>query len=96
MLNAEWYDVIQIVITSLIGMLGVGMCLEKYWERRMNIFQQFVALVGGLALIYPGTLTDIIGIVLVGAVIVWQKAQKNILVFLSDLVPIPLLAPIVF
>ena len=78
MLNAAWYEVLQIVATSLIGMLGVGMCLEKYWNSRLNIFQQAMALAGGLLLIYPGTLTDIIGIVLVGGVILWQRFQNRV------------------
>lgn len=73
MLNAAWYEVIQIVLTSIIGMIGVGMCLERFWVRKLNVVQQIMALVGGLCLIYPGTLTDIIGIVLVGSVILWQR-----------------------
>ena len=77
MLNAAWYEVLQIVVTSLIGMLGIGMCLEKYWARKMNIVQQILALVGGLALIYPGLLTDVIGIILVGSVILWQQLQNR-------------------
>lgn len=77
MLNAAWYEVVQIVVTSLIGMLGVGMCLEKFWDKRLNIIQRLLALLGGLALIYPGTVTDIVGIVLVGGVIVWQRLQRN-------------------
>ena len=75
MLNATWYQVIQIIITSLIGMLGVGMCVEKFWTSRLNILQQLIALGGGLCLIYPGTLTDVIGIVLVGSIIFWQRFQ---------------------
>lgn len=77
MLNAAWYEVIQIVATSLIGMLGVGMCLEKFWNTKLNILQQAMAIVGGLLLIYPGTLTDVAGVMLVGGVIVWQRFQKN-------------------
>ena len=77
MLNAAWYEVLQIVVTSLIGMLGVGMCLEKFWNSRLNIIQQVMALGGGLLLIYPGTVTDIAGIVLVGGVILWQRFQNR-------------------
>ena len=78
MLNAAWYEVLQIVATSLVGMLGIGMCLEKYWNSRLNIFQQAMALAGGLLLIYPGTLTDIAGIILVGGVILWQRFQNKV------------------
>lgn len=77
MLNAAWYEVVQIVVISLVGMLGVGMCLEKFWNTKLNIFQQAMALVGGLLLIYPGTVTDVIGVVLVGGVVVWQHFEVN-------------------
>lgn len=75
MLNAAWYEVVQIVITSLVGMLGVGMCLEKFWESRLNILEQLMAIAGGLLLIHPGLVTDLIGIALVGSVMLWQKLQ---------------------
>ena len=79
MLNAAWYEVVQIAVTSLIGMLGVGMCLEKFWDRKLNILQQGMSLAGGLCLIYHGTLTDVIGIVLVGGVILWQRLEGRAL-----------------
>ena len=78
MLNAHWYEVLQIVVSSLVGMFGVGMALERYWKSHLNVLQVLMALAGGLMLIYPGTLTDLIGIALVGLVVVWQRVQlKN-------------------
>lgn len=77
MLNAAWYEIVQIAVTSLIGMVGVGMCLEKFWTSRLNVIQQLLAFAGGLLLIYPGTWTDIIGIALVGSVIAWQRVQAR-------------------
>ena len=77
MLNAAWYEVLQITVTSLIGMLGVGMCLERFWDTRLNLPQMGMALAGGLCLIYPGTLTDLIGIALVGGVILWQRLARK-------------------
>ncbi len=75
LINTTWLQVIQIVATSLVGMLGVSMCVEKYWSTRLNILQQLLALVGGLMLIDPGTVTDVVGVALVGSVIVWQRFQ---------------------
>ncbi len=77
MLNATTLEIVQIIITSLIGMLGVGMCVEKYWNSRLNALQQVIALAGGLLLIHPGTVTDLIGISLVAAVMVWQHIQNK-------------------
>lgn len=77
MLNAEWYQVLQIAVTSLLGMLGIGMCVEKFFITRLNVLQQLLALAGGLMLIDPGLVTDIIGIVLIAAVIAWQKVKPG-------------------
>ena len=77
MLNAQWYEVLQIILTSLVGMFGIGMGLERFWKSKLNILQALMALAGGLLLIYPGTLTDVIGIVLVGVVVFWQWMQSK-------------------
>ena len=77
MLNATPLQIVQIIITSLIGMLGVGMFVERFWDTKLNILQMLMALAGGLCLIYPGTLTDIIGIALVGSVIGWSRISKK-------------------
>ena len=77
MLNAEWYQVLQIALTSLLGMLGIGMCIEKFFITRLNALQQLLALAGGLMLIDPGLVTDIIGIVLIAGVIAWQKVKPG-------------------
>ncbi len=77
MLSAQWHEILLIAVTALIGMFGVGMAVEKYWDSRLNIIQQGMALGGGLALIVPGLYTDIIGISLVAGVVIWQKLQKK-------------------
>lgn len=78
MLNATWLEIVQIMITSLIGMLGVSMCMEKFWDTRLNLLQQMMALCGGLLLIHPGTITDVVGVVFIGVVIIWQKIQTKV------------------
>ncbi len=77
MLNAAWYDVARIAGTSLIGMLGIGMCVEKFWTSKLSIPQQLLALAGGLMLIDPGGVTDLAGIVLIAVVLVWQKIRPT-------------------
>ncbi len=77
MLNAQWYEVLQIILTSLIGMFGIGMGVERYWKSKLNILQMLMAIGGGLALVYPGTLTDVIGLVLVGLVVLSQWLQNR-------------------
>ena len=63
-------EVIMIVITSLIGIASVSAAMEGYIMGSLNWFQRGLMLVGGLMMIYPGTMTDLIGIALSGAVLV--------------------------
>ncbi len=77
MLNAHWYEVVLIAVTAVIGMFGIGMAVEKYWESRLNVLQQLMALAGGLLLIIPGLVTDGIGFSLIALVVLWQRIQKR-------------------
>ena len=73
-------DVVQgviIIVTSLVGLTGVAGGLEGYMVTNMNPIQRILAVVGGLCLIIPGTVTDLAGIAIVGASVVWQLADKK-------------------
>ncbi|MDR0896756.1 MAG: TRAP transporter permease [Oscillospiraceae bacterium] len=78
MLNAPWYQVVQIAVTAIIGMTGIGMALEKFWTVKLTVIEQIIALAGGLMLIEPALLTDAIGIVLVGGVYLWQRHRGKV------------------
>ena len=66
-----------IVVTSLIGIFGVSSGLAGYFLDFMNWPQRILAIVGGLMLIDPSVTTDIIGVVLVALVLVWQLATRK-------------------
>ena len=57
LVNTTWYEVLLITVTSIIGMYGV--C--------------YGSIAGGLLLIYPGIGTDVFGVALVGAVMLWRR-----------------------
>ncbi len=65
-------QVILIIATSLIGIFGVSAGLEGYIFTHMNPIQRIMSAAGGLLLIDPNGITDIIGISLVALVVVWQ------------------------
>ena len=79
MLNAQWHEIVRIVLTSLVGMLGIGMAVERFWIKKLNLVQQLMAFAGGLLLIDPNLATDLAGITLVSIVIIWQKLSKEII-----------------
>jgi len=51
--------------------------VEKYWESKLNLLQQLMALAGGLLLIIPGLVTDAVGFTLIALVVIWQRVQKK-------------------
>lgn len=75
MIDTNAMEVIRIVITSFIGIFGVAAGLEGYLKKEMNPLQRVLFVVAGLMLIFPSWITDIVGIVLIAAVIVWQYAE---------------------
>ena len=72
--------VLQIALTSVIGIFGVSSALEGYIFKRMPLWERIVAAIGGLALIYPGLSTDLIGLGAVAVVLAVQfigRRQKQ-------------------
>jgi len=72
LINAEPLQVVQIVITAAVGMLGVCMGLMGYMGSNLSMPLRLVAIAGGLCMIIPGGLTDAIGLVLMGLVTVYS------------------------
>ena len=78
LVDTDLMEVILIAATSLVGMFGLGMGLEGFFRGKLPWWLRIVAIGGGLCLIYPGTLTDVIGVCVVAAVIALQLLrQKN-------------------
>ena len=80
LVNTTWYEVALITVTSIIGMYGVTYGLSGFSSgeqsgsgRVTGICKRLVSIAGGLLLIYPGIGTDIFGVALVGAVMLWRK-----------------------
>ncbi len=77
LINTTIPEVILICITSCVGMFAVSAALQGYFLHNMKWFERVLTVAGGLMLIYPGLVTDIIGLSLVGIVIVIQLLTKK-------------------
>ncbi|MBG9589542.1 TRAP transporter permease [Cytobacillus firmus] len=62
MIDTTWYYLIWVVFTALAGMMAIGAGVIGYWLRKLNIFERLLGIVGGLLLIYPEGVTDIVGL----------------------------------
>jgi TRAP transporter 4TM/12TM fusion protein len=71
------FEVILIILTSLVGIFGVSAGLEGYIITNMNPVQRILSAVGGILLIDPNLVTDLVGVLLVATVVVWQVLDKK-------------------
>lgn len=70
-------EVILICITSFVGIFAVSSALEGYFLHHMKWYERILCVVGGLLLIYPGLVTDVIGLGLVAVVLVAQILTRK-------------------
>lgn len=65
-------EVIQIIVTSCIGMFGLSIGIAGYMVKPLRVFERLPAVAGGLLLIHPGLITDITGFGLIALVVIFQ------------------------
>ena len=70
--NTSTLQVVLVVITSLIGIFGVSAALNGHLFCRINPLVRILFAAGGLLMLDPSVITDVIGIVLFAAAMVWQ------------------------
>jgi TRAP transporter 4TM/12TM fusion protein len=72
--------VIQIVVTSIIGIIGVGSAVAGYLITKESFIERIVFFVGGIMMVTPGSKTDLIGggLILLGYLIQRSKLTKKI------------------
>lgn len=69
--------VVQIAITAFIGVFAVASALEGYCFARMHMITRIFIAAGGLMLIHPALLTDVIGIAVVVAILVFNRVVEK-------------------
>ncbi len=78
MINATVLSVIFICLTALIGMFGISIALEGYGFRTASIIERLLFAAGGFLCVIPETKTDIIGLILMAALIAYQLLRNSI------------------
>jgi len=69
---------LPMIVTAIIGLVGIGAGFIGYLNAPINPLMRIVSLAGGLCLVIPGTMTDVIGVVLVALVVFASTvAQKK-------------------
>ena len=79
LVDASVLEVIIVVATSLIGIFGVASALNGYLFRPIPLLIRVLCAAGGLLMLDPSTVTDLIGIAVLAAAILFQyfSARKR-------------------
>ena len=76
------FQVVQICISALLGIFGVAAALNGFLFRQMNPLFRVLMALGGLGMMIPGTVSDLVGLVVVGGIYAYQYvsvAKKKVL-----------------
>ncbi len=76
-IGAMIFDVIVIGITALLGLFSVATALNGYFYCKVPVVLRLVLVAGGLCMMIPGLLTDVIGLVVLVAVVVYQYTHAK-------------------
>ena len=72
--------VAQIAISSVVGLFGVAAALNGHLGAKINVVFRLLLAAGGLCMMIPGTVSDLIGLAVIAAITVFQlslgKKQK--------------------
>lgn len=73
MIDAGIVDVIVISITAILGIASVSVGIAGYLFRKIPWPVRIISIIVGLAMLYPGILTDVFGIVSFGLIYAYQR-----------------------
>ena len=76
-INTDALTVVRITATSIVGIVGVAAALEGYMRCKMNWAERICAGAAGLMLIHPAWHTDIVGVVLIVAIYMFQRIKAR-------------------
>jgi TRAP-type uncharacterized transport system fused permease subunit len=73
----SWERILLTTITAIIGVTALAASLHGYLFRPTRLWERLFLLGAALVLIKPGLMTDLVGAVLLGAVLISQQAFKS-------------------
>ncbi|MEK4423855.1 TRAP transporter permease [Solibacillus sp. FSL K6-1523] len=77
MIDVTMLEIIWVVFTAIMGMIAIGAGVIGFWYRKLMIVERLVVIAAGLAMVYPESLSDMIGLVVFIAMWALQIFSKN-------------------
>jgi TRAP transporter 4TM/12TM fusion protein len=76
LLNGSVVEVLTASVPALLGLLAMSLALIGYWMAPLQLWERGLALAGGALLVFPGMITDAIGIALLAVVAVTNSRRR--------------------
>lgn len=77
MIDIQLLPGIQMIVTSMIGIIGVSSGIMGYFVYKSLWWERVAMILGGILLVDPGSLTDVIGVLLIIAAALSQILRKR-------------------
>ncbi|MBP2242836.1 TRAP transporter 4TM/12TM fusion protein [Cytobacillus eiseniae] len=77
MIDTTWYYLIWVVFTAISGMMAIGAGVIGFWLRKLTWIERILGIIGGLLLIYPEGISDIVGLAIFILLVVLQYVFKR-------------------
>ena len=71
------FQVIQIVVSALLGIFGVAAALNGFLFRPIPRWMRLALVVAGLAMMIPGDATDVVGLIVLAILVFYQKSMAK-------------------
>jgi len=76
-LNTDFFHILLVFLTAIIGVIALASAIEGYLVRQTNISTRLILFLAALSLIKPGGITDLIGVSLFSIVLIFQLKNKE-------------------
>ena len=77
MIDATPISLITVLVTSVIGMVGLSASMIGCLVKPLNGLERVMLFVGGLLMIQPGLVTDLVGFLLLASVLFFQQRRSK-------------------
>jgi len=76
--QGTWLTVAWIAFTACLGIAALAAGTQGWLTRRCGPLERAILIVSGLALVYPASVSDLVGLIGVAAVFAWQKLRRPV------------------
>ena len=76
--TANWWSIAEVTLTAAVGVAALAGGFQGWALKRTTVLERWMLIVAGFALVYPGSMADLIGFGLVIAALAMQYLRKEL------------------